>query len=350
MRSERPKPMHALAGRPMVAHVLHALSDLQLDRVVVVVGHGADMVTKAVGEHQPQGLKVEFAEQKRQLGTGDAVLVALGAFPDDDLDDDLDDSDDVIVAPGDTPLLRPETLAELVGAHRDSAAAATVLTARLTDATGYGRVARDKAGRVTRIVEHRDATTEELAIDEINTSIYVFRRSVLAPAIRRLRPDNVQGELYLTDVIAVIHDAGYPVASMVVADSSEAAGVNDRLQLAGAETELRRRINERWMRLGVTMVDPTGTYIDSAVELAADVVLYPGTILEGRTVIEAGAVIGPSTRLVDCRVGRGAEVEATVGFNAEVAPGAKVGPWARIGPDVVSARPGTSSPEPNSLR
>ncbi len=343
MRSERPKPMHALAGRPMVAHVLHALSDLQLDRVVVVVGHGADMVTKAVGEHQPQALNVEFVEQKRQLGTGDAVLVALGAFP----DDDLDDTDDVIVAPGDTPLLRPETLAELVGAHRDSAAAATVLTARLRDPTGYGRVARDKAGRVTRIVEHRDATAEELAIDEINTSIYVFRRSVLAPAIRRLRPDNAQGELYLTDVIAVIHDAGYPVASMVVADSSEAAGVNDRLQLAGAETELRRRINERWMRFGVTMVDPTGTYIDSTVELAPDVVLYPGTILEGRTVVEAGAVVGPSTRLVDCRVGRGAEVEATVGFNADVAPGAKVGPWARIGPGAAS-RP--SSPERNSLR
>ena len=343
MRSERPKPMHALAGRPMVAHVLHALSDLQLDRVVVVVGHGADMVTKAVGEHQPQALNVEFVEQKRQLGTGDAVLVALGAFP----DDDLDDTDDVIVAPGDTPLLRPETLAELVGAHRDSAAAATVLTARLRDPTGYGRVARDKAGRVTRIVEHRDATAEELAIDEINTSIYVFRRSVLAPAIRRLRPDNAQGELYLTDVIAVIHDAGYPVASMVVADSSEAAGVNDRLQLAGAETELRRRINERWMRFGVTMVDPTGTYIDSTVELAPDVVLYPGTVLEGRTVVEAGAVVGPSTRLVDCRVGRGAEVEATVGFNADVAPGAKVGPWARIGPGAAS-RP--SSPERNSLR
>ena len=343
MRSERPKPMHALAGRPMVAHVLHALSDLQLDRVVVVVGHGADLVTKAVGEHQPLALHVEFVEQKRQLGTGDAVLVALGAFP----DDDLDDSDDVIVAPGDTPLLRPETLAELVGAHRDSGAAATVLTARLTDPTGYGRVARDKAGRVTRIVEHRDAAAEELAIDEINTSIYVFRRSVLAPAIRRLRPDNAQGELYLTDVIAVIHDAGYPVASMVVADSSEASGVNDRLQLAVAEAELRRRINERWMRLGVTMVDPTGTYIDSTVELAADVVLYPGTILEGKTVVEAGAVVGPSTRLVDCRVGRGAEVEATVGFNAEVAPGAKVGPWARIGP---GAAPGTSRAERESLR
>jgi bifunctional UDP-N-acetylglucosamine pyrophosphorylase/glucosamine-1-phosphate N-acetyltransferase len=270
-------------------------------------------------------------------------MVALGVFP----DDYLDDTDDVIVAPGDTPLLRPETLLGLVDVHRASGAAVTVLTARVADPTGYGRVARDRTGRIARIVEHRDATAEELAIDEINTSIYVFRRSVLAPAIRRLRPDNSQGELYLTDVVAVIRDAGYPVSSMEAPDSSEAAGVNDRSQLALAEAELRRRINQRWMRLGVTMVDPAATYVDSTVELASDVVLYPGTILEGSTVVESGAEVGPATRLVDCRIGAGAQVQHTVGRNAEVAPGAKVGPWALLDPTAVLAGFGA---DPQSLR
>ena len=152
---------------------------------------------------------------------------------------------------------------------------------------------RDKGGRVARIVEQADATEEELAVDEVNTSIYVFRRSVLAPALRRLSPDNAQGEYYLTDTIAVLHDAGYPVESLVVDDPMEAAGVNDRHQLAVAEAELRDRINERWMRRGVTMVDPEQTYIDTTVELSADVVLYPGTHLQGTTVVAGGAELGP---------------------------------------------------------
>ncbi len=324
MRSERPKPLHRLCGRPMVLHVLHALAELDLDRAVVVVGHGASRVTKAVGQQPPPGLHLDFVEQRVQRGTGDAVMVALTAFPDDD------DDGDIIVAPGDTPLLRPPTLAALVRTHRSSEAAATVLTARLADPTGYGRVTRDRSGRVARVVEQSDATEEELAVDEVNTSIYVFRRSVLAPALRRLTPDNAQGEYYLTDVIAVLHDAGYPVVSMVVEDTMEAAGVNDRHQLSVAEAELRARINERWMRRGVTMVDPEATYVDTTVELAPDVVLYPGTHLQGRTVVEAGAELGPYTQLCDCRIGAGARVSATFGRNAEVGADARVGPWAHL--------------------
>ncbi len=280
MRSERPKPLHRLCGRPMVLHVLHALAELDLDRAVVVVGHGGARVTKAVAEQPPPGLHLDFVEQRTQRGTGDAVLVALTAFPDDDADDS-----DIVVLPGDTPLLRPPTLASLVRAHRRAGAAATVLTARLANAAGYGRVVRDKGGGVARIVEQADASEEELAVDEVNTSIYVFRRSVLAPALRRLSPDNSQGEFYLTDTIGVLHDAGYGVEAVVVDDPMEAAGVNDRQQLAVAEAELRDRINERWMRRGVTMVDPEHTYIDTTVELSPDVVLYPGTHLQGRTVV-----------------------------------------------------------------
>jgi bifunctional UDP-N-acetylglucosamine pyrophosphorylase/glucosamine-1-phosphate N-acetyltransferase len=325
MRSERPKPLHRLCGRPMVTHVLYALAELDLERAVVVVGHGAAQVIKALGEHPPPGLPLDFVEQRVQRGTGDAVLVALTAFPDDD-SDDLD----IVVLPGDTPLLRPPTLAALVRTHRRAEAAATVLTAELADPTGYGRIVRDRNDLVSRIVEQSDASEDELAVSEVNTSIYVFRRSVLAPALRRLTPDNSQGEYYLTDVVAVLHDAGYPVVSMVIDDPVEAAGVNDRHQLSVAEAELRSRINERWMRRGVTMVDPEATYVDSAVELNPDVVLYPGTVLQGGTVVESGAELGPGTRLTDCRVGANTVVTFSTAHNADIGADAQVGPWAYL--------------------
>jgi len=333
MRSERPKPLHRLCGRAMVLHVLHALAELELDRAVLVVGHGSTRVTKAVEEEAPPGLQLDFVDQSVQRGTGDAVLVGLMALP----DDDLDDSGDVVVLPGDTPLLRPPTLAALVRAHRRAGAAATVLTARVSDPTGYGRIIRAKDGGVRRIVEQSDASEEERGLGEVNTSIYVFRRSVLAPALRRLSPDNAEGEYYLTDTIAVLHDAGYPVAGVGIDDPMEAAGVNDRAQLAIAEAELRRRTNQRWMRRGVTMVDPAGTYIDVTVELAADVTLYPGTVLRGATVVAAGAEIGPQVHLLDSRVGALSVVEATVGRSALIGADTRVGPWVHLPPGSVVA-------------
>ena len=269
MRSARPKPLHRLCGRPMVLHVLDALAELSVTRVVVVVGHRAEWVTKTLIEHAPPGMAIEFVEQVEQRGTGDAMSVALTGLPDDDGDDD----GDVVVLPGDTPLLRPATLAALVHQHRASDAAATLLTAELDDPTGYGRVVRGRDDSVARVVEHGDATDEELEVREINTSIYCFRRSVLAPSLRRLSPANAQGEYYLTDVVGVLYEAGHKVGSVVVEDTMEVAGVNDRAQLAVAEAELRDRINERWMRRGVTMWDPERTYIDVDVELEPDVVL-----------------------------------------------------------------------------
>src|SRR4051812_30032189 len=328
MRSARPKPLHVLCGRPLVLHVIDALSELELDRVVVVVGHGAERVTKTLQEQAPPNMVIDFVEQRVQRGTGDAVSVALTAFPDDDEDDG-----DIIVLPGDTPLLRPPTLAALVRAHRDGNVAATVLTAVIDDPTGYGRIVRDrKDERVSRIVEQGDATDDERLITEINTSIYCFRRSVLAPALRRLSPENAQGEYYLTDTVSVLSDAGYGIQSLVMDDSMEAAGVNDRAQLAVAEAELRERTNERWMRRGVTMLDPERTYIDTTVELEADVSLYPGTILQGTTIIKRGSEIGPDARLVDCVVGENAVVEQTVARAAQVGDGARVGPFAFLAP------------------
>ena len=323
MRSALPKPLHPLCGRPMLLHVLDAVSELLVDRAVVVVGHGAERVTKTLQEHGPPDLALDFVDQHVQRGTGDAASVALTAFPDDDSDDE-----DIVVLPGDTPLVRPSTLGSLVAAHREANAAATLLTARLPDTSGMGRVVRAKDGRVSGIVEELDATEAELEIDEVGTSIYCFRRSLLAPALRRLSPENAQGEYYLTDVIGVLHDAGHRVEAVVCEDPNEAVGVNDRAQLAAAEAELRRRINQRWMQAGVTMVDPERTYVDSAVRLAPDVTIFPGTILQGRTVIGEGARLGPHVRLVDCAIGEGASVEQSVGYDAVVGASAIVGPFA----------------------
>src|SRR6516225_102391 len=297
MRSERPKPLHLLCGRPMILHVLDAMAEIDVRRVVVVVGHRGEWVTKTLVQDAPRTMQIEFVEQLTRSGTGDALAVGLTGLPDDD-----DELEDVVVLPGHTPLLRPQTLAALVRAHRAEDAGATLLTAVVENPAGYGRVVHGKDGDVARVVEEADATDEERAIREVNTSIYCFRRSILAPTLRRLSPASAQGEYYLTDAVAVLHSAGYAVRSLVLPDSMEAAGVNDRAQLAVAEAELRDRINERWMRRGVTMVDPEATYVDTTVELGRDVVLYPGTYLQGMTVVDAGAELGPNTQLADCRV------------------------------------------------
>jgi bifunctional UDP-N-acetylglucosamine pyrophosphorylase / glucosamine-1-phosphate N-acetyltransferase len=329
MRSSTPKVLHPLCGRPMLLHVLDALELLPLRRIVVVVGHAAEHVTKTLQEQLTGDVPVEFVEQHRQRGTGDAVSVALTANAfDNDLDDDL------IVVAGDVPLLRAETLARLATEHRRADAAATLLTARVPDPTGYGRIVRDEQGRVDRIVEQADADADELAIDEVNPSIYCYRRGLLAPALRRLSPENAQGEYYLTDVVAVLRRAGHVVLAVEAEDPTDAFGVNDRAQLAEAEAELRARINQRWMREGVGMTDPARTYLDTTVQLAPDVQLLPGTMLGGRTVIGRGAVIGPDTQLVDTVVGEGAIVRQTVARDSEIGDGATVGPY-------VSLRPGT---------
>jgi bifunctional UDP-N-acetylglucosamine pyrophosphorylase/glucosamine-1-phosphate N-acetyltransferase len=316
----------------MVAWVIDALAEVSVERVVVVVGHGADRVSKAVQETNIADVALEFVEQRSQRGTGDAAavgLTGLTGLPNSSLDsEDID----VVVLPGDTPLLRAPTLAALVREHRATDAAATVLTAQLDNPFGYGRLVRSRDGRVARIVEETDATAEERAITEVNTSIYCFRLSVLAPALRRLSPQNTQGEYYLTDAVAVLHDAGYRVGSLVAADPMEAAGVNDRAQLAVAEAELRDRINERWMRKGVTMVDPERTYVAGAVALAHDVTLFPGTILQGTTRVDTGAIIGPDSQLIDCSVGSGAVIEHSIARQAVIAEGAHVGPFSVLEP------------------
>lgn len=336
MRSSLPKPLHPLCGRPMVLHVLDALSELELEQVVVVVGSGGTAVAKAVSEETRSKTRVRFVEQSVRRGTGDALAVGLTA-----LDDDSDEGD-VVVLPGDTPLLTPPTLAALVGRHRSADLVATLLVAEVDEPSGYGRIVRAKTGGVASVVEHGDATGDQLEIKEVNTSVYCFRRSVLAPSLRRLSTANAQGEHYLTDVVAVLASAGYKVDSLRVDDPSEAEGVNDRVQLAAAESRLRARLNRLWMSRGVTMVDPAAVYVDSSVVLEPEVVLHPGVSLAGRTVVRRGAEIGSGSRLVDTAVGENAVVSRTESRSAVIGAGARVGPFAVLEPGD-EVRAGTDS-------
>jgi bifunctional UDP-N-acetylglucosamine pyrophosphorylase/glucosamine-1-phosphate N-acetyltransferase len=321
----------------MILHVLDALAELPIDRVVIVVGHNANEVSKTIQAEAREGLTIEFVEQLEPRGTGDAVAVGLTGFPDSFAGGDLDEGD-LVILPGDTPLVRPATLAHLVREHRLRDAAAAVLTAKLADPFGYSRVIRSKDGRVSRILDDADCSPEELDVDEVASQIYCFRHGVLAPALRRVSPDNSLGEYFLTDTIEVLHGAGYTVTTVVAGDPMEAAGVNDRSQLAAAEAELRSRINERWMRCGVTMWDPESSYIDVTVQLAPDVTLMPGVVLEGRTSIGEGTVIGPNCHLVDCEVGAGVRITQSVGDRAVIEDHAIVGAFSVLEPGTRLAR------------
>ena len=319
-KSERAKVLHAAAGRSMVRWVVEALRPLELDRVVVVVGHQAEQVTAELEGAQMPGLVT--VEQREQHGTGHAVRVAVEAGA-------LDGMDEVLVLPGDTPLLTTDVLAGLLRQHRAVAhTAATLLTADLGDPTGYGRVVRDD-GRITGIVEERDASDAQRSITEVNTSIYAFARDALVEALRGLTRHNDQGEEYLTDVVARL--ASSHVDSLI-APAEIVAGVNDRAQLAAAASVLRRRILNDHMVAGVTVEDPPATYVGAEVTIAADAVLLPGTHLEGTTSIGAGAVIGPDSRLVDAVVEEGATVTHSVVLSARVGPQATVGPFTYLRP------------------
>jgi bifunctional UDP-N-acetylglucosamine pyrophosphorylase/glucosamine-1-phosphate N-acetyltransferase len=320
MKSTLPKVLHEMAGRTLVGHVLAAAAPLGADTTLVVVGAGRDAVAAHLGRIAPDAVPVVQAEQR---GTGHAARVALEAAPDVD--------GTVLVLPGDTPLLRTETLRRLVEEHQSSGAVATVLTAVVPDPTGYGRVLRGADGPVAAVVEHRDATEEQRAVDEINTSVYAFEAGPLRAALTRLSTANAQGEEYLTDVVGLFVATGLTVGALVT-DATETAGVNDRVQLAAAHRAYNERLLADWMRAGVTVVDPATTWVDAGVELAPDVLLRPGVQLHGRTAIARRAEVGPDCTLVDTVVGEGARVTRAHCLGAVVGPDAEVGPFAYLRP------------------
>lgn len=321
MKSGLPKVLHPLLGRSLLGHVLAAATAAEPARTLVVVGHGADQVRAHLAEIAPDATAVLQAEQH---GTGHAVRVALEAAP--------GTAGTVVVLNGDVPLLRAETVAELVGVHEETGAAATVLTAEVDDPTGLGRVLRRPDGTFERIVEERDATAGQRTVREINAGIYVFDGRLLADALGKLSTDNDQGEEYLTDVLGLLGGVGERVAVHVAADAREALGCNDRSELAGLRRLLRDRVNVAWMRSGVTILDPVTTWIDVTVTLGRDAVIDQNTQLQGDTRIEAGALVGPDTTLVDTVVGEGSSVVRAHAMRAEIGPAVSVGPYAYLRP------------------
>jgi bifunctional UDP-N-acetylglucosamine pyrophosphorylase / glucosamine-1-phosphate N-acetyltransferase len=326
-RSVTPKVLHEVAGRTLLGHVLGALAPLGLERVLVVISpDGADVATESARWDARMPRPVATVVQPEQRGTGDALDVALAALP--------DDITRVLVLPGDTPLLRPETLAALLAV--DASNALGMLTTEVDDPFGYGRVLRGADGAVVGIVEDRDADAEQRRIREINAGMYVLDRATVQPLVAALGSDNAQGERYLTDVVAELA-AGGAGAQAVHAPAAEVAGVNDRVQLAEAAVVLRRRHLERLMRAGVSIVDPAHTYVDVDVLVGAESVLLPGTILEGTTSVGEGAVVGPASHLTDCTVGDGAVVHSTRADGAIIGDDVEVGPFAHLRPGTVLA-------------
>ena len=324
MRSATPKVLHALGGRTLLAHALHAAAGTGADHVVVVVGHGRELVTVEVQRAAAAlGVRLTVAVQEQQRGTGDAVAAALAALP-------PELAGVVLVTSGDVPLLGAGNLRALHDEHVARGAGATVLTTVLADPTGYGRVLRGADDAVAAVVEHADATHEQRAVGEVNAGVYAFDVAVLRAAIGGLGTDNAQDELYLPDVLALARAAGRGVGALVEDDHWLVAGVNDRVQLAHLGAELNRRLLERWMRAGVTVVDPATTWVDMDVELAPDVVLLPGVQLHGHTTVAARARVGPDTTLTNVRVGPGAEVVRTQGTDAVIGAGTVVGPFAYL--------------------
>jgi len=322
MRSARAKVLHPLVGVPLLDHVVRAVQSARVDPITVVVGHQADAVEAAFA-----GRGLAFARQEPPLGTGHAVQAArarLAAHP----------TRTVLVINGDVPLLRSETLTALLDAHRAGGAAATLLSVVLDDPAEYGRVVREPDGSVRAVVENKDASAQEKRIREINAGIYAFETRPLLAALAELRPQNAQGEYYLTDVVGLLRKAGHRVDAMVAADRREALGVNSHAELAAAARLLRQRRCDALMAAGVGIEDPDTTVVGPAVEVEADARLRPFTVLEGRTRVAAGAVVGPFVRVVDSEIGPGAQIlDHCLLRECVVEEGASVGPFAHIRPE-----------------
>ncbi|MDF0643591.1 MAG: bifunctional UDP-N-acetylglucosamine diphosphorylase/glucosamine-1-phosphate N-acetyltransferase GlmU [Nitrospira sp.] len=336
MKSKHPKVLHAVAGRAMVLYSIDVGVRVAGHRVAVVVGHQADRVRQAIEAALPVHggrAPVAIVEQREQLGTGHAVLQTRSVF------NATGQSAPVcyLILNGDTPLLREETVRRLLQVHQQERATVTILTAKLEDPSGYGRVVRQSAdGPVSRIVEDRDAGPAEKAIREINAGTYVVDGGFLFAALDRLDPSNAQGEYYLTDILQVAVAQERRVCAVTLDDPGEGLGVNSRRQLAEAELMLRRQIREHWLDAGVTMIDPGSTWIDAGVSIGKDTVLHPYVMLAGRTVLGEDCVVHAFTRLTDCTVGHGVEILGHCVFReARIDDHAALGPFAHLRPGAI---------------
>ena len=326
MKSGLPKVLHRAAGLPLLVHVLRVIDHAGIGRCVVIS-------SPALKEHEELftphfGGDLDITIQDPPNGTGDATRIGLEALGDGE--------GPILVMHGDTPLFRTETIVDLLDLHREESPSATMLTARVPNPTGYGRIVRD-GDSVAKIVEDRDATDEERAIDEINASVYVFDGPRLRQMIDKLDAHNAQGEIYLTDVFELLRKEGDRVIAHI-GDHEEAEGVNSRSQLALATRILRARAAEYWMDEGVSILDPVTTYIDPTVKIARDATIFPFTFLEGTTTVAENASVGPQARIIDSEVGAGAKVQFAVVVGSKIGEQASVGPFASLRAGTVMER------------
>ncbi|MEC1180627.1 bifunctional UDP-N-acetylglucosamine diphosphorylase/glucosamine-1-phosphate N-acetyltransferase GlmU [Metasolibacillus meyeri] len=319
MKSKLYKVLHPVCGKPMVEHVINHIETLDVNRIVTVVGHGADKVQEQLGDTS------EYVLQAEQLGTAHAVQQAEGILG------NLEGT--TLVVCGDTPLIRPETMKALVDFHREQNAKATILTTIAEDPTGYGRIIRNEGGKVAQIVEHKDATPEQHLVKEINTGTYCFDNKLLFETLKLVNNDNAQGEYYLPDVIEILQKQEQTVAAYVTKDFNETLGINDRFALSQAEETMRARINEHHMRNGVTIINPATTHISADAIIGSDTVILPGTIIEGKTVIGVDCEIGPNSHIIDSEIGKNTSIHSSVVKNSVVGDEVAVGPFAHIRPE-----------------
>ena len=315
MFSKNPKVLHNVCGISMVEHIINAAKSTGVDELIVVVGYKGDEVEKSLPG-------VKFAYQREQLGTGHALMQAF----------DYINDKTVFVLCGDTPLLKAETLKDMLEFHIKNGNHATVLTAKLENPFSYGRIIRGKSEQLAEIVEERDADSSQKEITEINSGIYLFEGSSLKKYLNQLNNDNEQGEYYLTDVIKIYNSNDLKVGAFLIDDPDEVMGVNNRLQLSLAESLMRKRINEKHMLNGVTIIDPMNTYIDLSVKIENDVTILPGCVITGNTIIEEDAIIGPDSQIADSRIGRSVKVKSSVVINSCVGDGTTIGPFSYLRP------------------
>ena len=317
MKSKLPKVLHKVGGKPMLQHVIDAAKSAGSTREVVVIGNGADLV-------QQNFNGVEFVLQAEQLGTGHAVLCTKEKFANSD--------DTILVLCGDTPLFTGELLKNFVDKHIESNAAATVLTAEMPDATGYGRIIREDDGTFKKIVEHKDANSYERQISEVNAGVYCFDAKKLFAALARVQNENAQGEYYLPDVLTILKNDSEKINAVIADDYKQTLGINSRVQFAAADKILRQRKNIALMESGVTIIDPASTFIDSDVEVGQDTIIYPNTYLEGKTKIGENCTIGPNSRFTNMIVGDNVQAQFCYCHDAEICNNVILGPYVHIRP------------------
>jgi len=319
MRSQMPKVVHRVAGRPMIWYVVNAVREAGISDITLVVGHGREIVEEAL-----RGENLHFVVQEQQLGTGHALMQAQN---------NIDPASTLIVLAGDTPLLEAAAVKKLLAYHRQQGAEATVLSAFLPEPYGYGRIIREADGGLERIAEEKDASPEEKRITEINTGMYCFQAQPVFKALAQINTANAQGEYYLTDVLPLLKQGGHKVAVMAIEETDQIHGINDRVQLARAESIIRQKQNQALMRNGVTIMAPETTFIDSQVEIGMDTVVYPFTIIEGQTRIGQNCVIGPHSRINDSLIGNDVVIENSRVNQARIADRCNIGPFAYLRPE-----------------